>query len=247
MSLGPARAETAAPSPDNPSLLARVKGVVIRPRSTFTAVGTRPRAAGVLVLLALLSFGSMAAFVVTDVGQTALVDQWERTALAFGQVVDDARYAEMQRLSRYGVPYAAVSAVARGPVAAIAIAAALYGALAARGRRAPFGQVLAVVAHAGVILALRDVVAAPLNFVRESMASPITFVSFAGMLDEGSPLARFLALLDVFLLWWIVVLSIGVATLYHLRARAVAVTLFGVYLAMALLLAGTMAVLGGNG
>ena len=54
--------------------------------------------------------------------QVALVDQWERTALAFGQTVDDARYAEMLRLSRYGVPYAAASAVVRGPVAAMATA-----------------------------------------------------------------------------------------------------------------------------
>src|SRR5262245_56149028 len=108
-----------------------------------------------LVLLTLISFGAMAAFVMTDVGQVALVDQWERTALAFGQGVDDARYAELQGLSRYGVAYAAMSAVARGPVAAVAIAAALYGVFARRGRRAAFGQVLAVVAHAGVILALR--------------------------------------------------------------------------------------------
>ncbi len=246
MSLGPARAETAVPSPDNPPLLARVKGVVIRPRSTFAAVVTRPRAAGVLVLLTAISFGAMAVFVVTGVGQIALVDQWERTALAFGQVVDDARYAELQNLSRYGVPYAALSAVARGPVAAVAIAAALYGVFAWRGRRAAFGQVLAVVAHAGVILTLRDVVAAPLNVMRESLASPITFVSLAGMLDEGSPVARFLALFDVFLLWWLVVLSTGAAVLYRVRVRAVAAMLFAVYFGLAVLLAGTMAVLGGS-
>ena len=246
MSLGPARAETAAPSPDNPSLLARLKGIVIRPRSTFAAVETRPRAAGALALLTLVSFGAHAAFLATDVGQVALVDQWERTALAFGQTVDDTRYAEMQRLSRFGVPYAAASAVARGPAAAFAIAAVLYGVFSARGRRATFAGTLAVVSHAGVILALRDVVAAPLNYARESLASPVTLVSLAGMLDEGSPLARFLALLDLFVLWWLVVLAIGLAVLYRTRARAIVVALFGMYLGIAVLLAGTMAVLGGN-
>lgn len=246
MSLGPAQAETATPSPNNQSLLARVSGVVIRPRSTFTAIVTRPRAAGVLALLTVASFGAMAAFVVTDVGQIALVDQWERTALAFGQTVDDARYAELQRLSRLGVLYAAATAVARIPVAVVAVASVLYGLFRARGRRARFRQVLAVVAHASVILALRDVVAAPLNYVRESLASPITLGWFAGMLDEASPIARFLALMDVFMLWWMVVLAIGLAVLYRARARVVAGTIFGVYLGIALLLAGTMAVLGGN-
>jgi hypothetical protein len=245
--LGPAKAETAAPSPDNPSLLARLKGIVIRPRPTFAAVVTRPRAAGALAVLTLVSFGAMAAFLATDVGQVALVDQWERTALAFGQTVDDARYAEMQRLSRYGIPYAAASAVVRGPVAVGAIAAVLFGLSAVRGRRATFAQTLAVVAHAGVILALRDVVAAPLNYVRESFASPLTLVSLAGLLDEGSPLARFLALLDLLVLWWLVVLAVGLAVLYQSRARVMAATLLGLYIGIALLLAGAMAVLGGNG
>ena len=173
MSLGPARAETTAPSPDNPSLLARIAGVVLRPRSTFAAVVMRPRSAGVLAMLTAVTFAATAGFLATDVGQVALVDQWERTALAFGRPVDDARYADMQELSRYRVPYAAALSVARGPVAAVAIAGVLYGLFAMRGRRARFGQVLAVVAHAGVILTLRDVVAAPLNYVRESLASPL--------------------------------------------------------------------------
>jgi hypothetical protein len=98
-----------------------------------------------------------------------------------------------------------------------------------------------------VILALRDVVAAPLNYVRESFASPLTLVSLAGLLDEGSPLARFLALLDLFVLWWLVVLAVGLAVLYRSRTRVMVATLFGLYIGIALLLAGTMAVLGGNG
>lgn len=234
------------PSPDNPSLLARLTGVVLRPRSTFAAVVTQPRWAGVLAVLTAASFAATAGFIATDVGQVALVDQWERTALAFGQTVDDARYAKMQELSRYGVPYAAAMTLARGPGAAVALAGVLYGAFAARGLRARFVQVLAVVVHAGVILALRDVVAAPLNYLRESLSSPVTLVQFFGMLDEASPLARFGALVDVFMIWWIVVLGIGLAVLYRTRARVVAASLLAAYVGLAVLLAGTMAVLGGN-
>jgi hypothetical protein len=182
----------------------------------------------------------------TDVGQVALVDQWERTALAFGWPVDDARYAEMQELSRYGVPYAAATALARGPAAAVALAGVLCGVFAARGSRVRFAQVLAVVAHASVILAVRDLVAAPLNYLRESLSSPVTLVQFVGILDEASPLARFLASIDLFMVWWIVVLAIGLAALYRLRTRMVAAGLLAAYAAIAALLAGTMAALGGN-
>lgn len=197
-------------------------------------------------MLTAASFAATAGFVATDVGQVALVDQWERTALAFGQRVDDARYAEMQELSRYGVPYAAATAIARGPAAAAVLAGVLYGVFAARGRRAGFVQVLAVVAHSGVILALRDVVTAPLNYIRESLASPVTLGQFVGVVDEASPIARFFALIDVFMIWWIVVLAIGLAVLYRTRARAVAAGLMAAYAAIAVLLAGAMAVLGGN-
>jgi Yip1-like protein len=234
------------PSPDNLSLLARVRGVVFRPRSTFTAVVMRPRAAGLLIILTAVSCAATGGLLATDVGQVALVDQWERTALAFGRPVDDARYAEMQNLSRYGVPYAAAMAAVRIPVAATAIASVLYGAFAARGRRATFSQALAVTAHAGVILVLRDVVAAPLNYVHESLTSPVTLNQLFGMFDEASPLARFFSLIDLFMLWWIVVLAIGVAVLYRSRIRRVAASLIGIYVGIAVLLAGMMAVLGGN-
>jgi len=93
---------------------------------------------------------------------------------------------------------------------------------------------------------LRDVVVAPLNYMQESLASPVTLNQLIGMFDEASPLARFFALIDLFMLWWIVVLAIGVAALYRVRIRRVAASLLGIYVGIAVLLAGTMAVLGGN-
>lgn len=221
-------------------------GVLIRPRSTFAAVLRHPRVAGLLMVLTAASFAATGGLLATNVGQIALVDQWERTAVAFGQPVDDAKYAQMQDLSRYGVAYAALMAVVRIPVATSALAAVLYSVFKAKGRHARFGQVLAVTAYAAVILVLRDVIGAPLNYLRESLASPITLTQLFGMLDEASPLARFFALIDVFMLWWIVVLGIGLAVLFGLRIRRVAAGLIGVYLGVAVLLAGTMAVLGGN-
>ena len=233
-------------SPDNLSLPARITGVVLRPRSTLAAVVARPQSATLLAVLTVVSCVATGGLLATEVGQVALVDQWERTALAFGQPVDDARYAEMQNLSRYGVAYAAATSVLRIPVAATAIAGVLYGALAARGRRVTFSQVLAVAAHAGVILALRDVVAAPVNYLRESLASPITLTQLFGMLDEASALARFFALIDVFVVWWIVVLAVGVTRLYGVRFRSAAAALLGAYVGIALVLAAMMALLGGK-
>ena len=248
MSSGSAGAEASASSPDNLSLsvLPRIAGIIRHPRSTLEAVAAAPRWAGLLALLFAVSFGVSAAFFATDVGQQALVDQWERTAIAFGQPVDDARYAEFQEWSARGVLYAALTSLAAGPLAAIGLSAILFGIFTAwRGGRASFRQVLAVVVHASVILMLRQLISTPVNYARESVASPTTLVGLLSGIDEGSPVARLFGLIDVFVVWWLIVLTLGIAVLYRLPAPRVAALSIGVYVAMALLLVGTMAMLGG--
>ena len=171
----------------------------------------------------------------------------ERTALAFGQRDDDARYVELLDASQHGVAYAAVSALASGPALVFSITLLVYGIFTGVQRgNARFVQVLAVVAHAGVILALRQVVAAPLNYVRETLASPTTLSLLFTGLDEASPLARFFGILDLFVLWWAAVLALGVAALYQRRARPLILSFIGAYVGLAALLALAMALSGGT-
>jgi len=183
----------------------------------------------------------------TDVGRQALVDQWERTALAFGRDVDDARYAQFEEMSGNGAAYAAVSAFMSGPALAFGLAVAIvsvFNGLA--GGNARFAQALAVTSHASVILALRQVVAAPLSYVRETLASPTTLTMFFPMLDESSPAARFFGVIDLFVVWWVIVLAIGVAILYRRSARSIALAFIGAYIGLAAILTIVMALSGGT-
>jgi hypothetical protein len=109
-----------------------------------------------------------------------------------------------------------------------------------------FRQVLAIVAHAGVILMLRQVIAAPAAYMRETLASPMTLGLFFTMLDETSPLARFASIVDLFLLWWVVVLAIGMSVLYRKPARRLALAFMGVYVVLAGVLTIAMALTGGT-
>jgi hypothetical protein len=228
------------------TLAARAAGVIRSPRATLTAVAAEPRWAAILVATTVITFACQAAFLSTGVGQLALVDQWERTAIAFGGAVDDAQYARLHELSRQGVGYAAVMALASGPLLTGALALILLGATRALGAAASLAQLLAIVSHAGVILALRQVIATPVNYALESLASPTTLVRFAGALDEGSPAARFLGAIDLFVVWWVVVLAVGVGALVHRPARRLALAFAGAYVALALLLAAAMALTGGT-
>jgi len=183
----------------------------------------------------------------TEVGRVALVDQWERTAAAFGQNVDDQQYAALEDAAANGPAYAALSSFVSGPVMTLAVAALLLAIF----KRGPgggptFPQVLAVVAHAGVILTLRQVIAAPLDYARETLASPMTMTAFFSMLDEASPIARFFGIIDLFVVWWLAVLAIGLSVLYRRPARRMLIGLVSAYFALALLLVMAMAVTGGT-
>jgi hypothetical protein len=195
-----------------------------------------------LVALTLATAGAGALVSATEVGQLALVDQWERTVLALGQPIDDARYAELQAWSRRGPAVSAATALAAGPGAAAVVSLLAFGWLRHRSA-APVSyiQVLAVVVHAGVILALGRLVAAPLVYARETMASATTLGSWFPGFDEASPIARFLGAIDLFTMWWAIVLGIGLAILSGRRARTCAAWVVGVYVGLALIAAAAMA------
>ena len=152
----------------------------------------------------------------------------------------------MQQAARGGAAYAAATALASGPVLAAALAGLLFIAFR-RGRRSVrYAQVLAIAAHASVILALRQVVAAPVSYARESLTNPTSAAVFLTMVDEGSPVTRFFSLIDLFVVWWLAALAIGVSVLYARPVRRLALTFTGIYLALALVLAGIMAAVGGT-
>jgi len=233
-------------SPSTLGFLPRLIGVIRCPRTTFRAVASSPRWVGLVAALAVVTAMSQAALFQTEVGRTALVDQWERTALAFGQPVDDARYADLQALSGAGPLYGVATALISGPLFTVVIAAVIALVFRRSDRVVSFSQVLAVVAHASVILAIRLLVSAPVSYAREATGGATSLGLWFPALDAASFGGRFVGALDVFVLWWVVLLAIGVGVLYGRQARSVAAAFLGVYVGVALLLAVTMTALGGT-
>jgi hypothetical protein len=200
-----------------------------------------------VAVLAVVTAVSQALLYQTEVGQVALVDQWERTALAFGQDVDDARYAELQALSRSGPLYGVAFALANGPVLTVAIAVVVFLTFRPRGDRpVSFSQVLAVTAYASVILALRQLVSIPVSVAREATGGATSLGLWFPALDAASVGGRFVGALDIFVVWWVILLAMGVGILYQRQGRTLAAALLGVYAGVALLLAVTMTALGGT-
>jgi len=240
------------------SLPARLIGVIRRPRRTFEAIVARPAGSrdwSTVLLLTTLSVAAAGAGVFgTNVGRVALIDEWERSAAAFGRPVDDAGYARLQALSANGVAYGVGRAIISGPVALGAVALLLHAVFRGPRRKAPgqerpnvrLTQVFTVVAYSGVLLALRQLVAAPAVLIRETTASATAVGVWFPLFDEASPMARLLAMLDLFVLWWLVVLAVGVSVVYGVRVRRTGLAFVGAYLGFALVMAAAMAILGGT-
>ena len=241
---------TEAETPDAPpmGLLARAIGVLTSPRATYASVAAHPRALGILALTLLISASASVVFFSTDVGKQAVLDQQVKTLESFGVKIPDQAYRQLEeRLSRPYTPYlTAAGQLVFAPVVVLVIsgiAIAIFNAIL--GGNATFKQVFAVIAHAGVVTTTQQLFVLPLDYVRQSLSSPTSLAVFAPFLEEASFLARFLGGVDLFLIWWIVNLSIGLAVLYKRRTGPVATGVLVTYLAIVLVVAAVRTALSG--
>ena len=228
------------------TLGARVLGVIRRPRATFEAVVAAPSWLGLMTGMAAAAALSGALLLQSEVGRVALVDQWERTALAFGQQIDDTRYERLQALSEYGVVYSAATALLTGPALILGVAGLLLVTVGTGFDLPSVRRMLAVVTHASLILTLRQVVAAPIAYVQETTSSVTSLGAWFSLFDEPSPIARLLGALDLFVAWWVVVLAIGISVLYRRSPRRLVAMFVGAYVGIAFAMALAMAFLEGT-
>ena len=219
-------------------LHARIFGVLTSPRETFERVMADPRWVGILAL----SVGAVAVpgslLMTTDFAQRAMLDQQISSMESFGVTVTDEVRAEMQQSGR-SAAYTTFGFMLVGvPIFCVMLAGMLHGVgYGLLGAGASFGQVFSVVAHAGVVFPVQQLLAVPLNFAREAITSPTTLAAFAPLLDEDAFAFKLLSAIDLVNVWWIMILSIGLAVAWKRRTTPIAVTLFGIYAGIALIIA----------
>jgi hypothetical protein len=220
------------------SLAARIIGVVVAPRATYADVAARPRVLGALAFVLAVIVAATFVFLSTEVGQQASLDNQIRQMESFGRTVSDAQYEQMERLAPYSRYFAAGFQLVLMPLMALVVAGVAFAVFnAALGGDATFKQVYAVVVHSGVLLVLQGLFGLPLAYARESLTSATNLGVFFPFLDDNTFAARLLGSIDVFLIWWIVSLAIGLAVLYRRRTAPVATTMLIVYVAIGLVIA----------
>jgi Yip1 domain len=219
-------------------VFSRIVGVIFSPRATFAEVAARPRSLGVLVICMAIIILALFALFKTEVGQQAWIDQQVRGAESFGRPINDQQLQGMERIAPYVGYIVAVGYLIVIPIVIAIMSGILLGVFnALMGGDASFKQVFAVVVHAGVITTLQTVLVMPVDYFNKSLSSPTTLGAFASFLDESSFVARLLSSIDIFYIWWLVVLAIGLGVLYRRRTGPIATTFLALYGGIALAIA----------
>lgn len=215
------------------------------PYATLSAAISRPRSRDIGMLIVAVAAVCSVGFLTTPVGRLAALDQEVRQLESVGTAVTDEVYARLRQLQPYRPIISAATIVVGWPVMWVA-AAFVLRAIGNRGtRQATFAQVLTVVVHASSILALRAIVAAPVDYARESLGGATSIGVLLPGFGEATFAARLFGALDIFVLWWVVLVAMGLSMLYQTRTLPIARWLLGAYATGAAALALTQALRGG--
>jgi hypothetical protein len=239
-------APTAAASPKG--LFARFLGIITSPKETFQSVVAHPKWFGMLALTTILVIAGTVLPMTTEEGRQAALDQQIDQIEAWtGQPVGDEQYDRMEKGMAWAPYTTSVAILVFAPVMALIVSGILFAVFnAAMGGEASFKQVFSVIVHAGVVSSLSAVFTGPLNYFRGAMGSATNLGVLLPMLDDKSFAGRILSMIDLFIIWWVIALAIGLAVLYRRRTQPIALTLFGVYAAIVLCAAAIMSSFGGG-
>ncbi len=242
----PATATETAAAPVAPQgLPARIIGMISSPAATYRAVVAHPKWLGVLVVTTVLAAFFTALPLTTEAGRNAALDTQMEAMKSFGITVTDQMYEQFER-GAARMPYTtAASVIVMSPLMTLVIAGILFGLFNVMGGEASFKQAFSVVAHAGVISVLGAVFSGAINYFRGGMTSVANLGALLPMLPETSFAGRFLGSIDVFVIWWVLVLAMGFAVLYRRRTQPIAISLLGVYAVIAVIVAVVKSRLGG--
>ena len=232
--------ETVAIEPTGPGVFARAIGIVTSPKATFEHVVRSPRAIGILALVALLTGLGTSAFSFTERGRQAQLEFQVQQMERFGVTVTDEMYTAMEKQSQKQAAYAPFIAIVGTfvifPIIVLIVSGILYAVFnAIMGGTAEFKQVMAVTSHAWMVPTLGAIFGGIMNFVKGVVSTSVANLGMLlPMLKEGSFIANLAGAVDLFQIWFIITLSIGLGVLYKRKTSGIATGLFVVYAIIAI-------------
>lgn len=222
----------AAQEPDAGSFPRRVFDTFLSPVALFSRFGARPPWVDVMALSVVIGL-IVFALIPTDVWVATMEEAMRQRGQEMPPGADPAQMAGIQRIG--GMVGGAIA-----PWIMLAIQAGLMVLIFSLvlGGKATFRQYLSVVAHASLIGAVGQIASLPIALQQGVMTQGITLAALAGGMEKDSFVYQFLNVFNVFLVWQVVVMALGAATL---NRRIGAGTAVGVLLGLLACIAAAVA------
>ena len=225
------------------SLIARFVGIITSPKETFRSVVAYPAWFGMLALVCGVMALAVGGYLFTKVGQQAWLDT---ATSAMRAPVTDQQLAAMEKIAPYIGYFGLLQVLVGGPLISLIIAGVLFAVFnAALGGTATFKQLFSVVVHSSAVSLLGQLYTMPMNYLRGTLSSASNLAVMLPMIDETSFLGRLLGMVDLFIIWWLLVLAIGLGVLFRRKTQPIAWSLLGVYAVIAVLVAVVRSRMGG--
>ena len=223
------------------NVFARFIGIITSPRATFASVVAHPKWFGMYLLTAVIMAVFAALPMTSEAGKQATLDQQVSSMESFGFEVSDEMYEQMRRRTDFAAYQTAGAILVFSIVWSLVLAGILWAIFnAAMGGDARYKQILAVLIHAGVISALGQIFTGPINYFRGAVTSATSVSALLPIFEDKSFMGRLAGAIDIFIIWWVIVLAIGLAVLYRRNTQPIAITLFGIYAVIAICIAAIM-------
>jgi len=224
----------------NPSLPARLIGVVFSPKEAFAAVAARPKWFGALAVALLVIGAAQFVLLSSDVGKDLALEQNVKFMEALGQTIGDEQYAAMERQMEYARYTGPVATIIFTPVIMLLTAGlmhVMFGLVG--GGNGTFKHVYAISAHAAIISGLQ-VVFTTIVTLAAGKSAGANLAVFVPTIEDTTFAYKFLSYIDLFYVWSTFITAVGLGVLYKRRTAPIAMVLLGIYFVIAALIAFAM-------
>ena len=226
-------------------MIRRIAGVIVRPRATLAEAIAAPACLSIWLAILFVWAVCGGLLLSTEVGRQAAIDERVRVIETFGGTVTDAQYAGLQASPPWSVYFTSGGRTLLTPPVTLMAAVGVWLVVRMEGARASFVQALAVVVHASVVLAIGQLVATPLHYLRETLTSPLNLAAILPLMEEGTAPTRFFGTMDFFALWWMGLIALGLALFTRRRLGRYLLPLAVLYGAFAAVVAVVIEITGG--
>ncbi len=218
----------AAVMPQSKGVFERIIGVFISPAETMRDIVARPSWLVPLIIIAVI--GSVGSIFLKDAIVQQQIEGMQKRNMSEEQI--QQALPMMEKMMTYTVP---LFALIMTPIWYLLIAGiGLFVGNVVLGGEAKFSTLFSVTSWSGIITILSSLVNIPVMASRQTMESATSLGSFFAAEENKTFFHHLLGQIDLFVLWWVVVLGFGIAAAYKFSTKKAMTIVFVVWAIFAL-------------